>query len=195
MTPHSLTAFLVKLYLFFTKRSRPLVVYCGFRSDQVATSISVCSFCNLEFSQWRLSELHQITLSWCVRCLFPDAGMDKGRGRYQNLLNILQVYIPLPHSKKSLVVWIGMCMGKKDRFKFDSYHSGYLRTSHLGSSTVSHGRFIPTTHTQAHTQMQSQKWEEVCNTDRNASLLFCSSRHKPWNWVFTPVKICTKGCL
>lgn len=34
--------------------------------------------------------------------------------RYQNLLNILQVYIPLPHSKKSPMVWKCMCMSERE---------------------------------------------------------------------------------
>lgn len=35
-------------------------------------------------------------------------------GSYQNLLNILQVYIPVPHSKKSPMVWKCMCMSERE---------------------------------------------------------------------------------
>ncbi len=118
---------------------------------------------------WVKTEWTQSNLSLIVCEMSFSRHRDGWRElRYQNLLNILQVHTPLPHSKKSPMVWKCVCLSEKERLKFDSYHSGYLRTSHLGSSTVSHGRFMPTAQIQTHTEpeLESEKYktEKRCSS-------------------------------
>lgn len=63
----------------------------------------------------------------------------------------------------------------RERFNFDSYHSGFLRTSHLGSSTVSHGRFMPTA--QAHTHWTESENEKKKKTKQCYSSILQHQMH------------------
>ena len=69
---------------------------------------------------------------------------------------------------------------ERERLKFDSYHSGYLRTSHLGSSTVSHGRFMPTAQTRTHTEAESESEKKKNKTENGCYSSLLQQQTQTW---------------